>query len=69
MLTTTVLAAGIGLLLDTSKFGYVLLRESLVVHTGTSGDDFVRNITRFTCESRIGLAVERPAAVLKLTGL
>ena len=66
---TTVLAAGTGLLLDTSKFGYVLVREQLVIQTGTNNDDFTRNISRWVAESRIGLAVERPAAVLKLTGL
>jgi len=36
---------------------------------GASDDDFVRNVVRFTCEERITLAVERPSAVLKVTGL
>lgn len=63
------MAAGIGVLLDTTKFGYVLVREQLVIQTGTNNDDFTRNLSRWICESRIGLAVERPTAVLKLTGL
>jgi HK97 family phage major capsid protein len=69
VLVTTVIAEGVGALLDTSKFGRALVRDSLSIQTGTSGDDFVHNITRFVCEERITLAVERPSAVLKLSNL
>jgi HK97 family phage major capsid protein len=69
VLVTTVIAAGVGALIDSSKFGRVLVRDGLTIQTGTSGDDFVHNITRFVAEERITLAVERPTAVLKLTNL
>lgn len=69
VLPTTTIAAGTGLLVDSTKFGQVLVRDAVSIQTGTSGDDFSRNITRFVAETRLALAVERPTALLKLTGL
>jgi HK97 family phage major capsid protein len=69
VLVTTTQAAGAGLLLDTNKFGKVLVREGITVATGTTNDDFSRNITRFVVETRLALAVERPTAVLTITNL
>lgn len=69
VLPTTAQAAGTAVMLDTTKFGRVLVRDGLEVQTGSSGDDFTRNLTRFVVEERVALAVERPAAVLKVTGL
>jgi HK97 family phage major capsid protein len=69
VLTTTVMSAGTGMLMDTMKFGKVIVREAITVKTGTNTDDFVKNLTRFVAEERIGLAVERPSAVLKITGI
>ncbi len=60
VLTTTQIAAGAGLLLDTRKAAYVVVRESFSLKTGNSDDDFVRNLTRFIGEERLNLAVERP---------
>lgn len=69
VLPTTQITAGVGALLDTRKFGYAVIREMLTFRTGTSDDDFVSNIVRFICEERLTLAVERPSAVCKVTGL
>jgi HK97 family phage major capsid protein len=69
VLVTTTQAAGAGLLLDTTKFGRVLVREGINVATGTNNDDFSRNISRWVIEERLALAVERPTALLTLTGL
>ena len=69
VLPTTTIAAGVGALLDTRKFGYAVVRESLILRTGTNADDFSRNLQRWVAEERIALAVERPAAVCKITGL
>jgi HK97 family phage major capsid protein len=69
VLITTTQTAGAGLLLDTNKFGKVLVREGISVQTGYSNDDFSRNVTRFVVEERLALAVERPTAVLTITGL
>jgi HK97 family phage major capsid protein len=69
VLTTTSIAAGTGLMLDTQKFGNVLVREGITIHTGQNTDDFTKNISRFVLEERLVLAVERPAAVLALSNL
>lgn len=69
VLPTTQIAAGTGALLDTRKAGYVVVREALSLRTGTSDDDFVRNLVRWISEERLALAVERPSAVCKVTGL
>lgn len=69
VLVTTQLTAGVGVLMDTTKFGRVHVREPLGVPVGFANDDFTRNIVRYVAEERIALAVERPSAVCKLTSL
>jgi HK97 family phage major capsid protein len=69
VLTTTAIAAGTGVMMDTQKFGRVLVREGITVHTGQANDDFVKNIQRFVMEERLVLAVERPTAVLAISNL
>lgn len=69
VLQTTAFTAGDGLLIDLSKFGRVYYREGLSLLTGFSGTDFTDNIVRFVGEERFNLAVERPSAVLHITGL
>lgn len=69
VLQTTQISAGDGLLLDTTKYGRVWQREGLSLRTGYAGSDFTSNILRFVCEERLNLAVERPAAVLAISGL
>lgn len=39
------------------------------MRVGWSGDDFTRNLLRTVAEERLNLAVERPDAVMKITGL
>ena len=71
VVSTTAIAAGTGLLLDTKTrpFGRVFIREGLTIKSGTSTDDFVRNISRFVIEERLVLGVERPASVLAISNL
>ena len=69
VLVTTALDEGTGVVLDTRKFGRALVRESLSLRTGTDSGDFTRNIWRYIVEERLTLAVERPSAVCKITGL
>jgi hypothetical protein len=59
----------VGALLDTRKLGFVVVRETLTLRTGTNTDDFTRNLQRWIAEERLALAVERPSAVCKITGL
>jgi HK97 family phage major capsid protein len=69
ILQTTACPAGTGILLDTAKMGFAIIREGVTVTTGTTNDDFSRNIVRYVIEERIGLAIERPAAICSVTGL
>jgi HK97 family phage major capsid protein len=69
VLPTTQITAGDGLLLDTKKFGFVAVREAVSLRTGTNDDDFTRNLQRWVAEERLELAVERPSAVLSISGL
>lgn len=69
VLVSTQVVAGDGIMLDTNKLGRVHVREPLVNRIGWSGTDFVNNIVRHLCEERLNLAVERPPAVLHITGL
>jgi HK97 family phage major capsid protein len=58
-----------GLLIDTTKFGYVGVREPLAMRVGYSGTDLVQNVLRFVGEERLTLCVTRPSAVLSITNL
>jgi HK97 family phage major capsid protein len=69
VLITTAITNGLGLLLDTTKFGNALIREGIRMHQGFSGTDFVQNICRYVFEERIALAVERPQSVLSISNL
>jgi HK97 family phage major capsid protein len=69
VLATTTIAAGTALLgnLTEGVKGYV--RQGLTLDLGVSGDDFIHNITRVRVEERIAVGVNRPAALVKITGL
>ena len=69
VLATTQIPAGKGLLIDSSKFGRVLVRETISMKIGWSETDFTDNLLRTVCEERLALAVERPPAVCSITGL
>jgi HK97 family phage major capsid protein len=69
VIVTTAQTEGVGLLLDNSKWGHVIVREALSMRTGTNADDFTRNLVRFVMEERFTLAVERPTAVCEITNL
>jgi hypothetical protein len=47
VLVTPQLTAGLGVLVDSTKFGRVHVREPIGVRVGFSGDDFTRNIVRY----------------------
>ena len=68
MLQRTAFGAGTGILLDTTLFGRVAVREPLTLRIGYANDDLVRNILRYVGEERLNLAVERPAAICSITG-
>src|SRR5262249_40808048 len=59
VLLTTQQLVGNGLLIDSSKFGYVAVRESLSMRVGYDGNDFSHNILRTLAEERLTLCVTR----------
>jgi HK97 family phage major capsid protein len=69
VLQTTAAVAGTALLLDSTKFGFVPVRQNIEIQSGFTNDDFSRNIIRWAVEERLNLAVERPSAILNITGL
>lgn len=69
VVVTTAVADGEAFLFDTNRFGSVLVREGVSMHTGYSGTDFIDNVSRTVLEERFALAVTRPQSVLYLTGL
>jgi HK97 family phage major capsid protein len=69
VLETTACNDGEAFLVDTTRFGFVVLRENLSMHTGYSGTDLIDNVVRFVFEERLTLAVERPQAVMHISNL
>lgn len=69
VLVTTQAIPGDMFLLDTTKFGKVIVREGITIRQGTADDDFLRNLLRWIYEERLNLGVERPSAILYLTSL
>jgi hypothetical protein len=69
VLVSTRFTAGEAVLLDTTLFGRVAVREPLGVRIGYSGTDFTDNVVRTVVEERLNLAVERPTAIIHVTGL
>ncbi len=69
VLVSTRFAAGEAVLVDTTKVGRVAVREPLGIRIGYSGTDFTDNIVRTVCEERLNFAIERPAAIVHVTGL
>ena len=68
VLATTAISEGIALLLDTRKFGRVVVREAISLRQGFDGDDFTRNLIRWVAETRLALCVERPSAICVVEG-
>ncbi|WP_288337041.1 phage major capsid protein [uncultured Gordonia sp.] len=66
---TTQIADGEAFIFDSTKFGEILLRQSVTLELGYNGTDFAQNQATWRCEERLALAVIRPAAGLLLTGI
>ena len=69
VLQSTAFPEGEAVVMDTVLAGKIVVRESIVMRLGTSGDDLVRNIIRCVIECRENVAWERPAAAIHITGL
>lgn len=69
VLVSTAFTPGVVVLVDTTRYGRVVVRESIVTRIGYSGTDFTDNIVRFVSEERITQTVERPQAICKITNM
>jgi Phage capsid family len=69
VVTTTACNDGDMFLVDTSKFGSVLVREGISTHMGYSGTGLIENILTVVAEERLTVANVIPSAVLYLTNL
>jgi hypothetical protein len=69
VITTTAANDGDAFLVDSSKFGSVLLREGLSMHMDYSGTGLIENILTVVTEERIALATVIPSAVNYVTNL
>ena len=69
VITTTACNDGDMFLVDTSKFGSVLVREGISTHMGYSGTGLIENILTVVAEERLTVANVIPSAVLYLTNL
>lgn len=67
--TTTAANDGDAFLVDTTKFGAVLVREGISTHMGYHGDGLIENILTTVAEERIALANVIPSAINYVTNL
>jgi hypothetical protein len=56
-------------LLDSTLYGRLVIREPLVTRIGYAGADFTSNLIRFVGEERLTQTIERPQAICEITGL
>ena len=69
MVVSTQFTAGKVVLLDSTLYGRVVVRESLVTRVGYSGTDFTSNIIRFVSEERLTQTIERAKAILVISNV
>jgi HK97 family phage major capsid protein len=67
--TTTAMTAGTAVLLDSTKFGFGIIRQGIQLFQGYNDLDFSQFISRYALLWRGQLAVVRPGAILTVTGL
>lgn len=66
---STDVPAGVAVMLDTSRYGYVVVRESMLVLDGFNASDFIENLRSWVIETRLTQVVVRPTAICTITGL
>jgi len=69
VLVSTQFTPGVVVLVDTTRYGRVVVREAITTRIGYSGSDFTDNIIRFVSEERLTQTIERPHAICKITGM
>ena len=67
---TTQITQGTALAINPAQAAQVWFRKGITIDSTNSHSDFYqRNLTSFRIEARLGLAVVRPSAVVKITGI
>lgn len=66
---STDVTAGDAFFIDSSRLGYLVIREAMNIITGTNADDLARNQNTWIAELREGAAWVRASAAFYLTGL
>jgi HK97 family phage major capsid protein len=66
---STDVTAGDAFFVDTTKLGYLVIREAMNIITGTNADDLARNQNTWIAELREGPAWVRASGAFYLTGL
>ena len=66
---STDVTAGDAFFIDSTKLGYLVIREAMNIITGTNADDLARNQNTWIAELREGPAWVRATAAFYLTGL
>jgi HK97 family phage major capsid protein len=69
VLTTVACQQGTGVLLDTTRYGWAVIREALTMRVGADSGDFTANMVRIIVEERLTQAIVRPTAVLLMSNL
>ena len=69
VLVSTQFTAGSFVLVDTSIYARVVVREGLITRIGYTGTDFTQNIVRFVSEERLTQTIERPQAICLIKNL
>ena len=69
VVVSTQFTAGKVVLLDSTLYGRVVVRESLVTRIGYTGTDFTNNIVRLVSELRLTQTIERPKAILVISNV
>ena len=69
VVVSTQFTPGTFTLVDTSIYGRVVVRESLVTRIGVAGTDFTDNVVRLLAEQRFTQTIERPQAICVISKL
>lgn len=69
VVVSTQFDVGKAVLVDTTLYGRVVVRESLVTRIGYSGSDFTDDIIRFVSEERLTQTIERPKAICVISNM
>jgi HK97 family phage major capsid protein len=69
VISTIAAPPGWAVMLDTTKYGFAVIREALTMRVGYDSGDFTANMQRIVVEERLTQAIVRPTAVMAVFNL